>query len=343
MKIKEINEAGILGNIGKGLAAAGTGLVRGLDKLGGGTGSNVGTAQQQKTRQQALLKKANQRANLDKVAAEDFKQQMDAQGIKYDPADPTSAQAYSQEAQKFATTFFAGGESDPEIKSYIVQQIKTHPLPRNATEQMVNKYFNEINDIRTKALLHKEQGRLQGYTATQTGPQTTSPARKVGSYSKPKMDTELGVSRRNPPKVDVNGVLYTFDFNMGKWTDEDHLPIDDPKDENELNKKYYVNSGRPLAATQSAKVPGRIAAAASRANLAGAQSQPPDSAASTQSRASSKLTPVSIKDRNGKTFQFNDSNRKWYSNRQEITDPSSIEKLNQAALVQFQNREMARK
>ena len=167
-------------------------------------------------------------------------------------------------------------------------------------------------------------------------------ARKVGSYSKPKMDTELGVSRRNPPKVDVNGVLYTFDFNMGKWTDEDHLPIDDPKDENELNKKYYVNSGRPLAATQSAKVPGRIAAAASRANLAGAQSQPPDSAASTQPGASSKLTPVSIKDRNGKTFQFNDSNRKWYSNRQEITDPSSIEKLNQAALVQFQNREMTR-
>jgi len=156
MKIKEIIENSMLGKIG--LA-----LVRGLQAARGGPGSNVGTAQQQKSFQQALLKKANQRANLDKVAAADFKQKMVAEGIKFHPWD----EALREEARNFAIRFFAGGENDPDVMAYIIRNIQTETLPLNATEQKINEYFKEMNDIRTRALLFKDQGSLQGYYASQ--------------------------------------------------------------------------------------------------------------------------------------------------------------------------------
>ena len=53
------------------------------------------------------------------------------------------------------------------------------------------------------------------------------------------------------------------------------------------------------------------------------------------------LPPVQVKDRRGQLWTYNDNNRTWTGpTGQPVTDPGSIQKLNRAAQLQFQNREM---
>ena len=54
--------------------------------------------------------------------------------------------------------------------------------------------------------------------------------------------------------------------------------------------------------------------------------------------------PVVIKDKTGVSWTYAYADRKWRGpDNNEVTDPVSIQKLNKAAEVQFQNRQMAQK
>ena len=51
--------------------------------------------------------------------------------------------------------------------------------------------------------------------------------------------------------------------------------------------------------------------------------------------------PIVVKGASGDEYRYNDADRKWYQDGQEVTDPGSLQKLRQAAEVQFQNRAMS--
>ena len=70
----------------------------------------------------------------------------------------------------------------------------------------------------------------------------------------------------------------------------------------------------------------------------------PNTAASTtaQSQTGSQQ-PVIIKDTSGTEFQYNDKDKTWSASGEIISDPRMIERLNQLALPQFQNRAMGLK
>lgn len=70
----------------------------------------------------------------------------------------------------------------------------------------------------------------------------------------------------------------------------------------------------------------------------------PDTAASTtaQSRTDSQQ-PVMIKGSSGIEFQYNDKDKTWSASGEIISDPRMIQRLNQLALPQFQNRAMGLK
>jgi hypothetical protein len=54
-----------------------------------------------------------------------------------------------------------------------------------------------------------------------------------------------------------------------------------------------------------------------------------------------KQKPISITDHAGVQWNYNDSDRQWYGpDNSPVTDPTSIKKLNNAATIQFQNRQM---
>jgi len=55
----------------------------------------------------------------------------------------------------------------------------------------------------------------------------------------------------------------------------------------------------------------------------------------------SKQKPISVTDRAGVVFDYDDASRSWYAGAEKVTDPAAIQKLNKAAEVQFQNRQMA--
>jgi hypothetical protein len=51
--------------------------------------------------------------------------------------------------------------------------------------------------------------------------------------------------------------------------------------------------------------------------------------------------PISVTDQQGAVWNYSDSDRNWYSaDNQQVTNPEDIKKLNRAAEVQFQNRQM---
>jgi hypothetical protein len=70
----------------------------------------------------------------------------------------------------------------------------------------------------------------------------------------------------------------------------------------------------------------------------------PDTAANTtaQSQTGSQQ-PVMIKGRSGIEFQYNDKDKTWSASGEIISDPETIQRLNQLALPQFQNRAMGLK
>lgn len=70
----------------------------------------------------------------------------------------------------------------------------------------------------------------------------------------------------------------------------------------------------------------------------------PDTAASTtaQSQTGSQQ-PVMIKGSSGIEFQYNDKDKTWSASGEIISDPKTIQRLNQLALPQFQNRAMGLK
>ena len=60
----------------------------------------------------------------------------------------------------------------------------------------------------------------------------------------------------------------------------------------------------------------------------------------TQTKAHT-LRPISVVDRVGATWNYNDQDRGWYGvNGVKVTDPEAVQKLNRAALTQFQARQM---
>jgi hypothetical protein len=50
-----------------------------------------------------------------------------------------------------------------------------------------------------------------------------------------------------------------------------------------------------------------------------------------------------IKGRSGIEFQYNDKDKTWSASGEIISDPETIQRLNQLALPQFQNRAMGLK
>lgn len=163
MKINDIiDEAGILGGIGRGLAGAATGAVRMLDKAGGGDGTNVGTAAQQAVyankMQQTQYAKARAEANLPAAAFAEFNNALKQNNINLqDPRsyDPASITDY---LKSFTENYFAAGDryhnanQQKAIKVGVLQELNQIPLPRTINNISVQDYLEKANTVRTSII-----------------------------------------------------------------------------------------------------------------------------------------------------------------------------------------------
>lgn len=167
MKVNEIVKEGQvfqgIKQVGKGLGnvlgGAATGVVRGLDRLGGGSGQ-VGTRSQiaayNAEKKRKLLSKADQR--LPQEALGQFEAELAQQGIDLDDAAGINPRQMGTMLQSFATRFFAGGESR-DIQNYIIKTLPYEPVPTQFNRATIENYFGEIVKIRQNARTWIDQNR----------------------------------------------------------------------------------------------------------------------------------------------------------------------------------------
>ena len=161
MKIKEvISEAGFLKGVGRALGGAATGVLRGLDYLGGGTG-DVGTANQraafkQKQADKQFKQKVASYAQLGNLATQEFIQSLRQHGVDINRPESFNPAEIQQELKFFASHYF-GSDTDTVIREYMRHQIDAEPLPNQINLQAIEHYLSTINGYRTEAITNRYQ------------------------------------------------------------------------------------------------------------------------------------------------------------------------------------------
>lgn len=211
MKIKDVTEGVWDGvkNIGKGLGQVAGGVamgaLRGLDKLGGGTGQ-VGTRAQvaaynaaNKAKQMAAIK-----ANLPQEALTDFKQNVAQLGVNLDDARTFNPDQMEEMLKHFGVEYFSGGQGQG-IKSYIKQTSASVPVPNIINSKSVLQYFTRMNQLKDDAMAIVSQAG--------TG-KAVAGAHPAGGKTAP------GIALVNdfPPIVSYKNKNYSLD--NGFWEDE---------------------------------------------------------------------------------------------------------------------------
>lgn len=155
MKVNDILNEGPISQgikaVGRGLGSAATGVIRGLDRMAGGTG-DVGTAAQRAARASANERKKREimMRELPRRALADFKEDLKQFGIKLDDPRTFNIRDVQQRMQVFAAKFFAGDES-PEVREYILKTLPYEIVPSQINSTSVERYFEEIAKIRDNA------------------------------------------------------------------------------------------------------------------------------------------------------------------------------------------------
>lgn len=218
MKIKQITEGVWDGvkTIGKGLGqvagGAAMGAVRGLDKLGGGTGQ-VGTKTQQAA--YAAANKAKQMAgisaNLPKEALADFEQQMTKLGINLADARTFNPDQIETFLKDWALQYFSGGQGTG-IKQYIAQSSTSVPVPTIINRNSVLQYFTRMNQIRDDALS----------IVAQQGMGKVAPTHPAGGN----VAAGIALVNDDPPIISYNKKNYSLD-EFGFWEDDKGVRVKD--------------------------------------------------------------------------------------------------------------------
>ncbi len=167
MKVNEIVSEGQVWNgikqVGKGLGnvigGAATGVVRGLDALGGGSGQ-VGTRSQIAARNAEKKRKALAQSDqqLPREALGNFEAELSQQGIDLDDLSGVNPRQLGTMLQSFAARFFAGAETR-DIQNYIIKTLPYEPIPAQFNRTTIENYFGEVAKIRQNARAWVDQNR----------------------------------------------------------------------------------------------------------------------------------------------------------------------------------------
>lgn len=213
MKIKDvISEQGVwqgVKNVGKGLGqiagGAAMGALRGLDKLGGGTGQ-VGTKAQIAAYNAA--KKAEQMAGvsaaLPEEALTDFTQQLAKMGVDLADARTFNPDQIESFLINWALEYFSGGQGTG-IKQYIAQASTSVPVPTIINKNSVLQYFTRMNQIRDDALSIVAQQSMGKVAPTHPAGGNVSPG--------------IALVNDDPPIISYKNKNYTLD-DVGFWEDD---------------------------------------------------------------------------------------------------------------------------
>ena len=173
---------------------------------------------------------------------------------------------------------------------------------------------------------------------------------QAGRYGERWVDAGQGIEIKLASELDrsiqarYQNEVYFYDRPTLSWKDSAYGSVS-PNVALQLNTalekvqaKNKFNPVDPSTANQASDVP--AAAPQSPSDNTNA----PDTAGRTtaQSQTGSQQ-PVIIKDTSGTEFQYNDKDKTWSASGEIISDPRMIERLNQLALPQFQNRAMGLK
>lgn len=167
MKVNEIVSEGQvwqgIKQVGRGLGnvvgGAATGVVRGLDRLAGGSGQ-VGTKAQIAARNAEKKRKELARSDkqLPREALGNFEAELAQQGVDLDDLSGVSPRQLGTMLQSFAARFFAGGESR-DIQNYIIKTLPYEPIPVQFNRTTIENYFGEVAKIRQNARTWIDQNR----------------------------------------------------------------------------------------------------------------------------------------------------------------------------------------
>ncbi len=219
MKINDITEGVWDGvkTIGKGLGqvagGAAMGALRGLDKLGGGTGAGVGTKSQQAA--YAAANKAKQIAGiskeLPKEALSAFNQQLLKMGVNLKDARTFNPDQIEMFLKNWALEFFTGGQGQG-IKQYIAQASTSVPVPTIINEKSVLQYFTRMNQIRDDAMS----------IVAQPGMGSVTPTHPAGGS----VAQGIALVNDDPPIISYNKKNYSLD-EFGFWEDDKGVRVKD--------------------------------------------------------------------------------------------------------------------
>jgi hypothetical protein len=217
--------------------------------------TEAGLADLWKSARQAYKQGANKGA-----ARKDYKQTLDQFQKELESLAPEDARELSELRKDYAARPSAAAAQ--RIASFI----------RDRAKYVADKE-NAVDAIKAS----------QSAAAELAGPQAV----RVGSYAAPKAVTAGATA----PSVDVNGIVYVYDFSINAWKDPDGTKITNGGDISELNKRYYEQSGKPPA---GGATPAEIRAAAQKTaqRTADVTAQPAMPAVFRSNRKSPATTPA---------------------------------------------------
>lgn len=159
MKIKDIVEGQVwdgvkqigkgLGNVAGGVAM---GALRGLDRIGGGTGQ-VGTATQQAAYNAAKKAKmmAGVRKQMPQEALAEFQAELKKVGIDLNDARTFNPDQVEKMLEQFAANFFSAGEAEG-VGNYILHHANSIPMPTVINQKSALSYLTRMEQLKQDAL-----------------------------------------------------------------------------------------------------------------------------------------------------------------------------------------------
>jgi len=265
MKIRDIYEGQVwsgikqigkgLGNVVGGTAMAG---LRGLDKLGGGTGQ-IGTAGQQAayTASEKARASAQVSKKLPQAAAAEFAAQLAQFGIDLSDARTFNPKSVVDQLENFGLHYFGTGQPTA-IENYIKKAIYSIPDPVAINKRSILQYFTRVNQLKDDAVSVMNRAALVRHPADDLAPaekkaETPTTAKPVTSPAVTPV-AATGSPAGTEIRIPSSGEVVTKSAD-GRWYDADGDFIGNPADIAQLEKMAKNRAQIKQSMAQTSNIP----------------------------------------------------------------------------------------
>jgi cell division septation protein DedD len=176
---------------------------------------------------------------------------------------------------------------------------------------------------------------------TANSPETAAASAAAATVPRSKFLQQFQIIDNSPITVQWKNQQFQRKNGTGQWIS---FPAGKPVSQQMIDALDKVSP--PTATTTPTSTPAPVAPASTAPPLSGQGATTPVATNSTIAKPAATTTtkPIVIKDKTGVNWIYTFPDRKWRGpDNEEVIDPVSIQKLNKAAEVQFQNRQMGQK